>query len=288
MGCFQTLCGGKVQEALDEAARLKAPLTVTVRRQTLWLTYRSWLARRGDGFMLLGYPTLDGQAATDQFAIGDAINLMFRVAQRRYVFCVTVLGRTRHAQEDGTKSVALKVTIPESIERVEKRCGPRLPMPDSLIARATFWLGGSASPPSDTIERPMWSGRLINLSKGGALIRANQEAAKYVETGDLTGLAIGFGEGDDWEEIVVEARFRHAAPDGEMALLGFEFVHLQDSEETQMALEAIRLIVDELCTMDEGLRERPAPAEGAGPAAHHATEAACAALGAARDADSLT
>ena len=247
MACFQILSEEDTKQAIDWAAKRKMPLTVTVRDHNRWLTCESWLVGRSNGFMWIDYPMFEGEPLGGHFQIGEKINVIFRVYQRRCVFAVTVLGRAPHVLTDGSKSTALKVTFPESMQRVERRREDRVQMPASQIARATFWLGGrDVRPAIDSLERPVWSGKVVNLSKGGAYVRASLEAAKYLEVGDLMGFCFSVGEGEDREEIVVDAQFRHSQPDSEMALLGFEFIDLGESEEARESLDLLWAVVEAL------------------------------------------
>jgi hypothetical protein len=87
---------------------------------------------------------------------------------------------------------------------------------------------------------------VIHLSRGGASVRADLEATEYVQIDDLVGIRFRFGQGPSPREIVVDARFRHAEPDGQMAILGFEFVDLEESQQARADLEALREIAEEL------------------------------------------
>lgn len=99
-------------------------------------------------------------------------------------------------------------------------------------ARRSGWADASVS-------APIWSGRVINMSAGGVYVRADLEAARYIEVGDLIGIRVSFG-GEMSESIVMDATFRHAERDGDMVLLGFQFVEGDFSPETVHAIAEIR------------------------------------------------
>ena len=111
-------------------------------------------------------------------------------------------------------------------------------MSDEGVTRATFWLGGQDAHPGEaSVEAPIWSGRILNLSTGGLLVRTSYEAAKYVEVGDIVGVQVIFGKGDP---VMVDAQLRHVARDGEMALIGLQFVEDRAAPDRNAGVRVIR------------------------------------------------
>ena len=90
------------------------------------------------------------------------------------------------------------------------------------------------------VDAPVWSGRLIDLSTGGLLVRVSIEAARHIEPGDIVGICLAFGA--DGRSVYLDAQLRHNAPDGEMALMGFQFVDV----EADYAREVLAVIADKL------------------------------------------
>ena len=79
------------------------------------------------------------------------------------------------------------------------------------------------------------------MRDGPVVCRKRHElAARYIEPGDIVGVCLAFGA--DGRGVYLDAQLRHSDPDGEMALMGLQFVDL----ETDYAREALAVIADKL------------------------------------------
>ena len=239
MSCFDVLSPDQARGAIDLCARRAIGLTVTVRRKNRWTTYRSRIVAQFGEFLWIAYPTLDDGASNEDFAVREQLGLTFRAGHQRHVFSVTVVGQEPYTLDDGVEQIALKVTFPEVMHRAERRIMDRVEIPASAAARARFWLGGRVGEPAEaTVSAPVWFGRVMDMSTGGVCIRADVEAARYIDVGDLIGVRVTFG-GDLSDGILMDATLRHAEKDGQMVLMGFQFVEGDFSPEIVKAFEAV-------------------------------------------------
>jgi hypothetical protein len=90
---------------------------------------------------------------------------------------------------------------------------------------------------------PVWSGIVSNLSAGGLQVRCPLETARSLEVGDIVGMRLLFGVGED--AVYIDGQFRHLAVDGGEKLLGFQFLGLGHTRERQNALRRISMKVSE-------------------------------------------
>ena len=70
--------------------------------------------------------------------------------------------------------------------------------------RISFWLGGQDSEPVGTTpDRPVWSGRITDISAGGFQTLVTSDVAMAIDLGDTVGLRITFGAGEEVESAGV-------------------------------------------------------------------------------------
>lgn len=244
MACLDTLSSDQARQAINLCIAQAVPATVTVRRRNRWLTYQTRILAQFEDFLWIAYPTLNNAAVQGEFPVREQLGLTFRVGHRRHVFPVVAMGREVYTLEGQREQIAMKVTFPEAMHRAERRLRDRIDLPARAVARASFWLGGRVGQPAAaSVSAPIWSGRVMNMSLGGIYIRADLEAARYIEVGDLAGVRVTFG-GQTGEGVVVDATFRHAERDGDMVLMGFQFAERDSPEETVDTSAEMRKILD--------------------------------------------
>jgi hypothetical protein len=111
-------------------------------------------------------------------------------------------------------------------------------------ARVSFWPGGRAVEPKGlSPHRPVWGGSLVDLSRQGFAVRTSWDAGGYLEVGDIIGARMLF-DGHQLP-IYVNAQLRHAFMEGNMGVLGFQFVGMGDTDEGRDALAFMSARVDE-------------------------------------------
>jgi hypothetical protein len=251
MAFLEDLSPQEMCEAIQLLADGKLPLALTVRHQSRWVTFRTRAIAQHEGILWVEMPQEDQLPKDCRFRIGQRLGVSFSVAHRKFVFAARVDYLELYREEDGTQARAVRLDRPESMRKVERRLHKRLALPFDEMTRATFWLGGwLARPVEASVEAPVWSGRVLNISDGGLLVRTSYEAAKYVEVGDILGVQVLFGQEE--QAAFVDAQLRHVARDGEMALLGFQFVAGEPEGDDGAGLEMIRRRIEERARQLEG------------------------------------
>jgi len=241
MATLSTLTNNDVTEAIDYAASGHARVTVTVHHQNRWITFQSKVLAAQAGFIWVTFPQIDESKVTYEFSQGERVGMTFRRAHHRFVFAANIAGTEEYEDDSGQSAQALRLGIPDEIQLTERRAQPRVELPVSAMVRASIWLGGwQAQPAEPTVAIPVWSGRVIDLSAGGCYVRTNREVSRYIDVGDVVGIRLTFGADDNPEEVLLDAQYRRSDPDGTMSLVGFQFVDIDETEQSREAHERIR------------------------------------------------
>ena len=191
------------------------------------------------------------------FRVGEQVGMTFNLGHRKYVFAAKVVRMEAYSIDNDTEATSLKLICSGEKHRVERRLHRRSDLPSRHIARARFWLGGcGARPAAGSRTSPIWPGSILNMSHGGMLVRATFDAVKCVEIGDVVGIHITLG-GE--EAAMVDGQLRHCAGDGEMALIGVQFLEASQSVETVASLERIRQRMETLLSEGSDKQAEPAP-----------------------------
>jgi len=198
------------------------------------------------GFVWVTFPQTDQVEAAYKFSQGEQIGLTFRKGHQRLVFATSIAGNEEYEEDSGNPAQALRLNLPVEIQLTDRRATQRVEIPAAAMVRASIWLGGwQAQPAEPTVATPVWSGRVLDLSAGGCYVRTNREVSRYMDVGDVVGMRLTFGMGDNPEEILTDAQYRRSDPDGTMSLVGFQFVDIDESDQTREAHERIKVKLKE-------------------------------------------
>jgi len=239
MSFTRALNEAEIHSAMEEAARRRLPVVLVVRHQNQWRTFDCHaMAVREDALLVLlsGEPQHNSQP--HPLAPGEAVGLAFRVAHRKHMAACSVLAVERVETEDGAVAGCVHLARPAAMHRMG-RSQPRVEMPSDVVIRGAFWPGGRERMPThEDPGAPVWSGRILDMSLGGCSIRTDGEAGRYFQAGDVLGLRILFGP--QRKNAVLDTQLRHVQPDGEMAVLGFQFLSPEDTPEGEEIMSYIR------------------------------------------------
>lgn len=181
------------------------------------------------------YPHSDHGPADYAFSPGGRVGITFRSGFQRFLFSANIAA----VEESGT--AALQLDLPEELQVSERRVGLRVEMPALATVEASIWLGGRQVRHDEVdVVVPVWSGRVLDLSEGGCYVRTNREISRYIEIGDIVGLQLTIGQGDAPEQILIDAQFCRSDPDGEMLMVGLQFIDIEESQQTREAHEMIK------------------------------------------------
>ena len=191
--------------------------------------------------ILLADPILEGPVEADGLAVGESSHLTFRHGDRKYTCVVTVLERTLAAVGEDPRAPAVLVCCPTAIRRVQRRACARHDLPEDLLASVQFWLGGKINSNESGIEGPIWSAKVVDLSRQGAKLQANRNHAKALDPGDCVGLRFRFGS--TREAICLDAVCRYVQPfepDSRKVMIGFHFVAPESSLPARQIPDMVR------------------------------------------------
>ena len=186
------------------------------------------------------YPKSDRGPAGYEFSPGHRVGITFRNGFQRFLFSAVIAA----VEKSGTP--ALQLDLPENLQVSERRVTLRVEMPALETVAASIWLGGRQvkHDEADAVV-PAWSGRVLDLSKGGCYVRTDNEVSRYIEVGDVVGLQLTIGEGDAPEQILIEAQLCRSDPDGDRLMVGLQFIDIDESEQTREAYEKIKAKLSE-------------------------------------------
>lgn len=256
MPVLQELKDTQIGQAIEEAVGRLVPVCVTVPDGDRWANFHSRMVGAGDVRFQIELPT-DRNGAPHEFAPAERIGLSFKIKHHKHIFSATVAGVGQYRLHDGTDVPVLELCYPTGMQRLQRRAYMRVDIPPNRIVRASFWLGGRLDEPAGTtLQTPVWSGRVANLSAGGFQMIVGADSANALEVGDPAGVRLAFGAAG--ETVYADAQFRHAEIDGEKAMLGFQFIGLGQTPEGCDALDMISAKVAEYHRLAEHSGSRSA------------------------------
>jgi len=238
MAKLQEMTQEQIGDVLQTAVAKQVPLTVTLRRDKSWVTCHTHLLSDGDPHMLLGELQVHDGQEVPRIASAERIGLSFKLKHHKHIFTVTAVGPEKFAGGGEDPNEALAVCWPTRMHRLQRRAYLRAELPEGRVVRASFWLGGRDNEPTQaSLERPVWSGRLSNLSAGGFQVAMGPNEVWDLEMGETVGVRLAFEAGS--ESIYADAQFRHLDRLEDHILLGFQFIALAQDRRGRQALQYI-------------------------------------------------
>ncbi len=232
MAVLEDLSPREINEVISSAADKATPVTVTIRLGGRWANLRSRMTQRQGQYLLIEPPVAESGCGCP-IAVGQGLGISLKLKHHKYVFQAVAAGASPSDQ-----GPLLALEFPAKMQRLQRRAYLRADVPNGFIVRASFWLGDHATEPSGTSpDRPVWSGRVLNLSAGGYLVRTSDTSSRSVEEGDLIGVRLLFGTGD--EAIFADAQVRHVEVQDEQTILGFQFIGMEQTEQGRQSLQSI-------------------------------------------------
>jgi len=254
MAFLHEVSSEEMAQAIERLAEDNALLALTIRYQGRWVTFRTRAIASHADTIWVEMPKTDHLPSPCEFTKDLQVGVAFSAVHRKYVFRATVVGLEVYRIEEGVEATALKLRGKDSARKVERRLNGRVDLSVDENTRATLWLGGQDAMPSEPgVAAPVWSGRVINLSAGGFLVRTSYEAGKYVEVGDIVGVQIAFDGNENTPPV--DAQIRHCARDGEMALIGVQFLETDETPSNTSGIMEIRRRMAEMAAAQKEAQE---------------------------------
>ena len=234
MSALQELNHREAAQVLLVAAERNVPLSITVRDGAHWTVLQSRLSGLRGPCLLLD-PPADDRPAAERFRPGQEVGVGLKLKHHKYLFLATV------AADDATGEGGaglLVLTRPTRMQRLQRRAYVRAAVPAGCLARASFWVGGQINEPAGTSpDRPVWNGRILDLSAGGFSAWTAEDPAGLLEPGYVAGARLVFGVGE--EVVYADASIRHLATGEGGTVVGFQFLGLEYTDAGQAAVRTI-------------------------------------------------
>lgn len=244
MATLRELRTEQMAEALQGGAERSVPAIVTVGSGENLENLHSRVLGVADGHILIEQPASGELQMPKELTPAEKIGLTFKLKHYKYIFSAIVAGTQQFRLEDGTEMPVVSLCYPRRMQRLQRRAYIRTEVPSNHIVRASFWFGGQhAEPDGTTPDKPVWSGRVHNISAGGFQLTTAAEPADVLETGDLVGVHMTFGAAD--QTFCADAQLRHIESVDDGLSLGFQFIGLGHTFEGRAALRLLNAKITE-------------------------------------------
>jgi len=251
MAKLQEMTQEQITDALQAAIQRQVPVTVTLKRESAWTNCHTRLLAVKDPHVLLGDLLVRDDEERPAIAPAEKVGLSFKLKHYKHIFTVTAVGTERFEGGPDDPGQAISVCWPNRMHRLQRRAFIRANVPEGRVVRASFWVGGRESEPTQTDpERPVWSGRLSNISAGGFQVISADDEVWDLVAGETVGVRLAFEAGS--ESVYSDAQFRRADRTGEETMLSFQFVGLAQDRKGRQALQYISGKVAEYHRQSDG------------------------------------
>ena len=238
MPVLQELNSQQIDEAVGGATKKNVPLTITVRSGQKWTNLHSRAVALEDKHICIEPPKADYAMTPHDFTPAQKVGLSFKLKHYKHICSATVVGPTNLRQDGGTIVPVLSLCWPLHMQRLQRRAYRRVDVPPGKIVRASFWLGGQVAEPQGTsVERPVWSGQVANISAGGFQLAMGEDLTDLLEVGETAGVRMVFGLGE--QTVYCDAQLRHVAIEHGQCQIGFQFAGLALTAQGREALSLI-------------------------------------------------
>lgn len=234
MRVLETITGATVAANMRTVVERNLPLTITILRQGRWLAFRSKALATKDGQLYLEVPVSTDDLKAVEVLAGQPCAMDFRLGIHLSFFNGVLTGPEKYVSQTGEETSAFVTPLPESLDRVERRAFERVDVPSDRVVRGRVWVANS--------QKPIWAGDVLNISISGFQLRTVKTAMVFFEPEDIISSAISF-EGEPLLQF--DAHYRHGVMDGEMAMLGLEFVISPSSAQDRASLAVVAAKVEE-------------------------------------------
>jgi len=242
MALLQELNTGQIRQSLDEALVRDTPVNVTCCVDGRWRSLRSRFLTLTPDALWLERP-VSRDADSVEIVTGMGLGFSFKLKHHKHIFNLPVAADGDYATAEGRTVRAVRVAVPQQMQRVQRRAYLRAEVPRNRSILATFRLGGSESGDSQADDHaPTWEGWVTDISAGGFQVRLAHHGAPEMELGDPVGVSIVVGQ--EFAPIQAAAQFRQAHVDERGVIHhGFQFVGLNESARGRKVLQRIGQIV---------------------------------------------
>ena len=238
MAKLQEMTQDQITDALQAAIQRQVPVTVTLKRESAWVNCHTRLLAILEPHVLLGELLVHDDEKTPQIAPAEKIGLSFKLKHYKHISTVTAVGTEEFKGGLEEAVHAISVCWPNLMHRLQRRAFIRADVPEGRVVRASFWMGGRENEPMQADpQRPVWSGRLTDISAGGFQVIFPDDDVWDLAPGETVGVRLAFEAGS--ESVYADAQFRRVDRTEDGALLGFQFVGLAQDRKGRQGLQYI-------------------------------------------------
>ena len=246
MAKLQEMNQDQITDVLQAAIERQVPVTVTLKRGDTWTSCHTRLLAVQDPHVLLAGLKVYDLEHPPQIVPAEKIGLSFKLKHYKHIFTVTAVGTESFDGGRYGPSEAISVCWPSHMHRLQRRAFIRAEIPHGRTVRASFWLGGRDHEPEHSdLQRPVWSGRLSNISAGGFQCTSPDldVDTSGLEVGETVGLRLAFEAGS--ESVYADAQLRRIDRVDGQTTLGFQFIGLAQDRKGREGLQYISAKVAE-------------------------------------------
>lgn len=181
--------------------------------------------------------------------IDQPVGISFKLGYNKFI-CESVVADLEPSAGPFSGGTII-LTLPDRMERLQRRNFFRVPVPRGLNVKVLFWHRGYSDGSTEAPAENYWQAKLLDVSAGGIqiLIRQNQEP--NFKTGQLVGLQ--FTPMPYEKPILLEGQVRHIAPtaDEKNLALGVQIIGLEASESGREKLRRLCSVVEQYHQMNQ-------------------------------------
>ncbi len=234
-------------QALAEAVGRGIPVTLSLKQSGAWAVYKSRFLdgeRRHDR-VLIEYPhdpTLN--PPSPDIRPGENVGIAFRRGHKKCVFTAVALGVCRRPSGEGPDVLALELGWPDSVQEIQRRAYYRACVPPDRTVPVELWSGGAACrAKAGNANRPIYRGRLTNLSAGGMGMVLPPGPDPSLRVNDAVGVAFQPEAGGTSFLLDATIRCLGQGPNGSLTI-GLQFTGLEATDEGRCLLRQLVRVVN--------------------------------------------
>jgi len=240
MSASQILTKEELMNVLAGAVQEKTHAVMTYQAKGKWHTKDVMLQSVNSVKIQL---QISGHKAGDEcnFCTDQPVGISLATKSDKYIFEAVLCDHDSNYSDSGTAVI----TVPERMEKLQRRSDERVDVPSSLNVKVLFWHRGYCDDGNEGPAEAYWQGRLVDLSVSGMQISLSKEQSPNFKVGQLVGLQ--FTPMPYQKPIMIEGRLKHIgeSDDGAGLCLGIQALGLEATSQGREKLRRIVSVLDE-------------------------------------------
>ncbi len=173
--------------------------------------------------------------------IDQPVGMSLEAGSSKYVFETAVTGLEPSVNDTGEGKIIL--TVPDRVEKMQRRADARASVPESLNVKVLFWHRGYADETTAMPIENYWQGSLIDISAVGLRIAVDLDQEANFRTGQFIDLQ--FTPMPYEKPLHLEGQVRHVArtDGGGEVSLGIQVIGLEATRQGRQKLQRMHNIV---------------------------------------------